>query len=325
MKRVGKRTLIVNAVALSLSVLATGAQAEYPEDAVTIVVNSSPGGGADTLTRTLAEALSREFGNPVVVENKPGAGGNIAGSLVKRKAADGYTLLMGDSGMLTINPSLYDDMPFDPAKDFDAITAVAQFPIVMAANPDAGIANLAELVEKAKAEPGKINYASTGIGSPQHLTSVLLQSATGIELNHVPYKGGANALVDMIAGRVDIGFVGIPPTAPRVRNGELVGLGVTTAARSKLLPDTPAIAETVPGFETSVWFGLLAPKGTPDEVKRAIKDAVAAVMKDEELQARLAGLGYAPMADSVDDMSVFMASETAQWKSAVDQSGAKVD
>ena len=313
------------AAAISATVLSAGAAlAEYPEDTITFVVNSSPGGGADTLTRTLADALTGILGQPVVVENRPGAGGNIAGPAVAGAEPDGYTFLMGDSGMLVINPSLYTSMPFSPMEDLDPVTAVAQFPIVLAAHPDAGIASIDELIQKAEAAPGQINYASTGIGSPQHLTAELLQSATGIELNHIPYKGGANALVDMVAGRVDVGFVGIPPTAPRVKAGELIGLGVTTAERSPLLPDTPAIAETVDGFETSVWFGLLAPAGTPDEAISTMRDAVSEAMAKPEMQERLKGLGYTSIAESVPDLGAFMQSQTEEWSAAVEQSGAQV-
>lgn len=320
-----KHAVIAAFAGFTLAGISQAAAQEYPADTIKIVVNSSPGGGADTLTRILADALSGHLGTSVVVENKPGAGGNIAGSNVAGEDPDGYTLLIGDSGMLVINPSLYEKMPFDPIGDFEPVTAVAAFPIVLAANPASGIDNVKALIDKAKAKPGQISYASTGIGSPQHLTAELLQSATGIKLNHIPYKGGANALVDMIAGRVDIGLVGIPPTVPRIKAGELIGIGVSTAERSELLPDTPTIAETVPGFETSVWFALLAPKGTPSTITAKLKEAVVEVMANAELRSKLSGLGYTPTAASVADLGAFMKSQTAQWKTAVEKSGAKVD
>lgn len=320
-----KRLTIPALAALATMAASLPAAAEYPEDTVTIVVNSSPGGGADALTRIVADALSKRFGVPFVVENKPGAGGNIAGGAVAGHAPDGYTLLMGDSGMLAINPSLYSAMPFDPIADLTPISAVAKFPIVISAHPGSGISDIKTLVERAKADPGKMNYASTGIGSPQHLTAELLQSSTGIKLNHIPYKGGANALVDMIAGRVDIGLVGIPPTAPRIESGELVGVAVSTAERSPLLPNTPTIAESVAGFETSVWFGLMAPKGTPQAVTARLRESVIDIMEDAEIRRRLNGLGYTPMATSVEDFSAFLTAQIAQWQSAVEQSGAKVE
>lgn len=301
------------------------AHASYPEKAVKIVVNSAPGGGADTLARMLADALSRELGQPAIVENKPGAGGNLAGNAVVGAAADGYTLLMADSGMLVINPSLYKSMPFNPATDFNLVALVAEFPIVIAAHPGSGIDSIAKLVEKAKANPETINYASTGIGSPQHLTAALLQSETGIKLVHIPYKGGAPALVDLISGRVPVGFIGIPPTAPRVTGGELLGLAVTTKERSPLLPNVPTVSETIPGFTTSVWFGLLAPKKLPAEVADTLNAAVRKVMTTDDMKKKLGGLGYSVMSGTVADIQAYMARESERWAKAVKESGAKVE
>ncbi len=317
---------LLSALALGAALSAAPAHAQYPDRSVRLVVNSAPGGGADILARALADGLSQELGQPFVVDNRPGAGGNVAGSAVASAEATGYVLLLADSGILVINPSLYTKMPFDPAAAFAPVSQVASFPIVVAAHPQAGFKSLKELIEKAKGDPGRINYASTGIGSPQHLAAELLQTATGMKLNHVPYRGGAPALTDLIAGRIPVGFIGIPPTAPRVRGGELVGLGVTTRDRSELLPDVPTVAEAIgQSFEASVWFALVAPTGTPAEVIQRLNGATAKVIGSPAMREKLVNLGYAPQTGSPEQLRTFMTEDAARWKTAVEASGAKVD
>lgn len=312
--------------ALASAFLTTSpAVAEFPEKVVTLVVNSAPGGGADALARGLAEGLSREFGQRVIVENRAGAGGNVAAGQVARAPADGYTLLLADSGILAINPTLYGSLPFDPQKDFEPIARIAAFAIVVAANPSAGFKTLPELVAKAKAAPRSINYASTGVGSPQHLAAELLQTASGIELVHVPYRGGGPATVDLMAGHVPLGFIGIPPLAPAIQERKLVGLGVTGKARSPLLPEVPTVSETIPDFEAQVWFGLFAPKGTPSAVLDRINLKTVAVMRSDGMKEMLRRLGFDEFLGAAGELRTFMASEAVRWGDAVRRSGAKVE
>lgn len=316
------RLLIGTVVAFAATAPAAAA---YPERPVTLVVNSAPGGGADALARALADGLSRELSQRVIVENKTGAGGNVAAGQVARATPDGYTLLLADSGMIAINPTLYPTLTFDPQKDFAPVARLAAFSIVAAAHPSAGFKTVAELVARAKAAPRTINYASTGVGSPQHLSAELLQSATGIQLVHVPYRGGAPATADLNAGHVPLGFIGMPPLAPFIQDGKLIGLAVTGKSRSALLPDVPTVAETVPGFEAQVWFGLLAPRATPKEALERLDAAVFKVMGTPEMKEMLRRQGFDEFLGSPSELAAFMSSEAARWGEAVRGSGAKVE
>lgn len=297
----------------------------YPERPVTLVVNSAPGGGADILARALADGLGGALNGRVIVENRPGAGGNLAAGQVARARADGYTVFVADSGTLAINPTLYASLPFDPARDFEPVARLASFPIVLAAHPSTGFRTLQDLIAAAKRAPRTIDYASTGVGSPQHLAAELLQSATGIELVHVPYRGGAPAAADLMAAHVRVGFIGIPPLAPAIRDGRLVGLGITGQARSPLLPDVPAVAETIPGFEAQVWFGLFTPRGTPAAVHERLAAAAAAAMGAPAMTEMLDRLGYTAFPGTAEELRVFLAAEITRWGEAVRRSGAKVE
>lgn len=312
--------------ALGIGIVATpGVGAAYPERPVVMVVNSAPGGGADILARGLAEALGPALGGRVIVENRPGAGGNLAAGQVARARPDGYTLYLADSGTLAINPTLHAALPFDPVRDFEPIARIAAFPIVLAAHPDSGLRSLRDLIDRAKAEPRRLHFASTGVGSPQHLSAELLQYAAGIELVHVPYRGGAPALADLLAGHVPIGFIGIPPTAPAIREGRLIGLGVTAPARSPLLPEVPTFAETLPGFEAQVWFGLFAPRGTPSELRARLAAATDAAMRSEAMVEMLHRLGFEPFHAPADALRQFLAAEIVRWGEAVRRSGARAE
>jgi tripartite-type tricarboxylate transporter receptor subunit TctC len=225
---------------------------------------------------------------------------------------------------MAINPTLYGTIPFDPQKDFEPIARVASFAIVLAAHPGAGFKTVPELIAKAKAAPGTINFASTGVGSPQHLAAELLQSSTGIRLVHVPYRGGGPATIDLIAGHVPLGFIGIPPLAPAIQEGKLVGVGVTSKSRSPLLPDVPSVAESLPDFEARVWFGLFAPKGTPKDVLDRLQGAMAKTMRSAAVTEMLRKQGFDAFPASPDELRAFLAEEIARWGEAVRKSGAKV-
>jgi tripartite-type tricarboxylate transporter receptor subunit TctC len=318
------RPLIAIAALASLS-WAPPAAGAWPERPITLVVNSAAGGGADLLGRSLAETLSQSLGQRVVVENKPGAGGNIAAAQVARAAPDGYTLLLADSGMLAINPTLYPSIPFNPRTDFTPIGRIAAFAIVVAAHPSAGVRSIAELVERARAAPGTITYASTGVGSPQHLAAEILQSSTGIRLVHVPYRGGAPATADLAGGHVGLGFIGIPPLAPFIRDGRLVGLGVTGAARSPLLPDVPTVAETVPGFQAQVWFALMGPRGLAGDAENQLRSSLREGLASPDLRQALERQGFELFHGDAPELSAFLEAEINRWGDAVRRSGARAE
>ncbi|MCA0342020.1 MAG: tripartite tricarboxylate transporter substrate binding protein [Proteobacteria bacterium] len=315
---------ILIAAAVSLAAM-TAPAAAWPDRPVTVVVNSAPGGGADILARTLADGFTQALGQRAVVENKPGAGGNIAGAQVARAAADGYTLLLADSGMLAINPTLYPTMPFNPKTDFTPIARVASFAIAVAAHPSTGIRSIDDLVTRAKASPGKVTFASTGIGSPQHLAAVMLQKAAGIQMEHVPYRGGGPALTDLSGGHVMVGFIGIPPLAPVIRDGRLNGLGVTSTARSKSLPDVPAIAERFSGFEAQVWFALMAPKSLPAEIGTRLAAVVRETLERKETLELLDKQGFNAFLAGPAELSTYLDGQIASWGEAVRTSGARAE
>jgi tripartite-type tricarboxylate transporter receptor subunit TctC len=307
------------------------AQDKWPSKTVRIVVPFAPGGTTDILARSLAPALSQAFGQQFIVENKPGAGGNIGAAEVAKAAPDGYTLLMGTVGTHGINQSLYSKMPYDPIKDFAPITLVAGVPNVLVMNPAkaeaANIHNVADLIRYAKANPGKLNMASSGNGTSIHLSGELFKSMTGTYMVHFPYRGSAPALLDLIGGTMDLMFDNLPSSMQQIKAGKLTALAVTSAQRSASLPDVPTIAEAgpVPGFDASSWFGLLAPAGTPPDIINRIQQETAKALGTPELKARLQAKGAIPNGMTPDKFAAFIASETKKWAKVVKASGAKVD
>jgi tripartite-type tricarboxylate transporter receptor subunit TctC len=298
---------------------------------VRVVVPFAPGGTTDILARALAPELSQALGQQFIVDNKPGAGGNVGSDQVAKSAADGYTLLMGTVGTHGINQSLYPKMPFDPIKDFAPITLVAGVPNVLVMNPAkaeaAGIKNVADLIKYAKANPGKLNMASSGNGTSIHLSGELFKSMTGTFLVHFPYRGSGPALLDLIGGTMDLMFDNLPSAMPQIKAGKLKALAVTTAQRSAALPDVPTIAEAGPvkGFEASSWFGLLAPVGTPVDIINRIQHESAKALGTPALKERLLSQGAIPSGITPAEFAAYIASETKKWAQVVKVSGAKVD
>jgi tripartite-type tricarboxylate transporter receptor subunit TctC len=287
-----RRTMIAAAVAAIAGGVHRPALAQaFASRAVTLVVNSAAGGGADLLARALAEGLRRETGASFVVENRPGGAGNIAALRVARAAADGHELLVADSGTISIGPALSRTPQFDPVGDFTPIARIAAFPLVVAAHPSLGARSLRELEAMARRAPRSVDYASTGVGSPQHLAAELLQRRGGFELNHIPYRGGAPATLDLTAGRVRLAVIGVPPLAALIKENRLLGLAITSPARIPLLPDVPTVAETYPGFSADAWFGLFAPRSTPPAVVGALGAATAAVTASEQFRGFVAMQG----------------------------------
>ena len=329
-----KRRHIVALAALNAGLSLPGfafAQAAWPNKPIRIVVPFAPGGTTDILARTLAPELSKVLGQPVVVDNRAGAGGNIGADLVAKSPNDGYTLLMGTVGTHGINKSLYAKLPYDPQKDFAPITLVAGVPNVMVMNTkraqELGIKSVADFVKYAKANPGKLNMASSGNGTSIHLAGELFKSRTGVFMTHIPYRGSGPAITDLLVGAVDVMFDNLPSAMPHIQSGGLKAFAVTSAVRSSALPDTPTVAEAgaLAGFEASSWFGLLAPAGTPPEVVNRLQQETAKALNLPAVKERLVAQGAIPSGNTPQDFSKLIEAEIAKWAPVVKASGAKVD
>lgn len=300
--------------------------AGFPDRGVKIVVPFPAGGSNDVVARLLGTKLSELWGQPVVVDNRAGGGGNIGAEAVARSPADGYTLLLTAPGPLAVNQSLYAQLPFNPAQDFTPIALIASVPIVLAVNPSVKATTVAELVALAKASPGKLNFGSSGLGSTNHLAGELLKTRAGIEIVHVPYRGAAPAMNDLIGGQIPIMFDNMPAVRPQVQGKTIRALAVAGAARSPLFPELPTMAEAgVANFEASSWFGLVAPAKMPPDVTKALIDGVIKVMKDPDMTKRLAEVGAEPGTLSGDAFGAFLRTESQKWEQVVKTAGAKVD
>ena len=276
---------------LAASTLASPAFAAWPERAVTLIVPWAPGGSTDILARLLAEHLTKALGQPVVVDNKAGASGNIGSNMVAKAKPDGYTLLVGSMSTHAMNHAMYSQMPFRGVEDFAPISLLAYVTNTLVAHPSVPTNNVAELITYAKANPGKLNYASAGPGSTNHLSAALLEKATGVKLTHIPYKGGAPAVLDTVAGQTQLLFSAGTQTLPHVKAGKLRLLAVTEAKRSELLPNTPTVAETVPGYELAVWYGFFGPKDMPADITRRLNTEVNRIMALPEVKQKMDAIG----------------------------------
>jgi len=326
-----RRTLLLGLAAAPLAPLALHAQERWPSRPVRILVPFAPGGTTDILARALAPELSRAFGQQFIVDNKPGAGGNVGAAEIAKSAPDGYNLLMGTVGTHGINQSLYPKLPFDPIKDFAPITLVAGVPNVLVINPAKAealkINSVPDLIRYAKANPGKLNMASSGNGTSIHLSGELFKAMTGTFMVHFPYRGSGPALLDLIGGTMDVMFDNLPSAMPQIKAGKLKALAVTSAQRSAALPDLPTIAEAGPvkGFDASSWFGLLAPAGTPADVVNRIQQETAKALATPVLKERLLAQGAIPSGMPPAQFAAYIAAETKKWAEVVKVSGAKVD
>jgi len=324
-----------SATALAPALLphAASAQTTWPTRPVRIVVPFPAAGTTDILARALAPELQRVFGQPFVVDNKPGAGGNTGSAEVARAPADGHTLLMGTVGTHAINASLYAKMPYDHLKDFAPVTLVASVPNVLVVNPGSaqkyGIASVADLVRVARANPGKLNMASSGNGTSIHLSGELFKAMTGTFMVHFPYRGSGPALMDLLAGNMDLMFDNLPSSMPHIKSGKLLALAVTSAQRSPALPDVPTVAEVggdaLKGYEASSWFGLFAPAGTPADVVARVQQETAKALALPAVHERLVSQGAVPVGNTPAAFATFIEAETKKWAHVVKVSGAKVD
>ena len=323
-----KRTSVLVSILGILGVLlATGVGAQsYPTKPVRIVAPFPPGGVADVLARAIQPGLQEALGQQVVIDNKPGAGGNIGAEIVARAEPDGYTLLLASAGILTINEFLYSKMPFDTATAFAPITVVGDMPNIVVVSPRTGITTLKGLIDRAKDLPGKLNFGSAGNGTTTHLAIVLLEQAAGIRLAHVPYKGAAPAVQDLVAGQID-GLVDNPPLViGHIRSGAIKALAWAAPQRMAILPDVPTAAEAgLPGFEASSWFALIAPAGTPKEIVARLNAETAKILRDPKMVEQFAQRGVRLVGNSVEEFTAFIPKERARWADIVKVSGVKLE
>lgn len=315
-------------ILLPLLVAASGAAAQaanYPNKPVRIVVPQSPGGSTDLTARLVAQKLADALGQSVVVDNRPGAGSIIGTDLVAKAAPDGYTLLVVASS-ITINPSLHKKLPFDPIRDLAPVSQLSAFPNIVVVHPAVPVKTMQDLIALARAKPGQLNYGSSGTGTGTHLSAELLRTMTGVNMVHVPYKGGGPAVTALLGGQVQLNFATIPTVLPHVRAGKLRPLAVTTLKRSPALPEVPTIAESgVPGFDHGPWNGMLAPAKTPRAVIARLNAEVAKIVHTPEARAVLVHDGAEPVGNAPEAFAAIIRSETAKWAKVIREAGIKAD
>ncbi len=312
--------------ALLLVAVAPARAADYPSRPITLVVAFTPGGPSDVLARILGKQMEQSLGEPVIIENRPGAGGNIAADSVAHAPADGYTLLMGNNSILATNESLYKKLSYSPQKDFAPITLIGTQANILVVNNDVPAHNLKELIALAKAQPGKLNFASSGYGAAAHLAGELLKSEAKIDIVHVPYKGAAPALQDLIGGHDQLMFATAASVVGHIKGGKVRALAVTTLKRTQVLPDLPTMDEAgLPGFEASTWHGLVAPAATPPDVIAKLHQAAVKALADPGVQASLARLGVDIVGDTPEEFRAYIAKEVPKWTAIVKASGATID
>jgi tripartite-type tricarboxylate transporter receptor subunit TctC len=321
------RRSFVAAAAFSLLVGTVPAMAaDYPSRPVTLVVGFTPGGPSDVLARIMAKKLGELVGQPFVVDNRPGAGGNVAGEVVAHAAPDGYTLLMGNNSILATNAALYKKIDFDPEKDFAPISMIGMQPSVLVVNLKVPALSMAELIALAKANPGKLNFASSGYGAAAHMAGELFKAAAGIDIVHVPYKGAAPALQDVIAGQDQMMFATTASVIGLINGGLVRPLAVTALKRTAILPDVPTVDELgLKGFDATTWHGLVAPAGTPPEIIEALHRAIVAALADAEVRHTLSELGVDIVGSTPAEFAAYIKSEIPKWAAVIKASGAKLE
>jgi tripartite-type tricarboxylate transporter receptor subunit TctC len=316
---------LIFAAALSSMAVAT-AQAAYPDHAIRLVVPFSPGGSADIVGRLIADAMRPILGQPVIVENKPGAAGNIGGSMVAHAAPDGYTLVLAAAGPTVINPSLYKNMPYSPIKDLAPISALTLENNVMAINPSVPAKTLSEFIAYAKAHPKTISFGSPGVGTPAHLAGELLNQMAGLHMQHVPYKGTGPAISDLLGGHITLMIDNMPPLLPHIQSGQLRAVAVPSAKRSKALPDVPTFEESgLKGFVVMAWKGLMAPAGTPDPIINRLHAAVVQALQTPEVRQRLSALGAEPAGNTPQQFAEQIKVETKWWADLIQRTHTTID
>ncbi|THJ34314.1 tripartite tricarboxylate transporter substrate binding protein [Lampropedia aestuarii] len=324
-----RRAILRAAAALSLgaALLPSAFAADnFPAKPITLVVPFAAGGTTDILARIIGQYMSEDLGQSVVIDNRAGAGGNIGAQMAARAKPDGYTLFMGTVGTHAINESLYKKLPFDPVKDFQPLSRVALVPNLLVANPQQPFKTVQELIDFAKANPGVVNFGSSGNGSSIHLSGELFKQMADIDMQHIPYRGSAPAVADLLGNQVAIMFDNMPSAISHVRSGKLVPIAVTTAERSPELPDVPTIAEAgIPGYEATSWFGLYVTAGTPEPIVAKLHASLVKALQDPKLVQKFADQGSTAYSETPEEFAAFMASETQKWAEVVKSSGASLD
>lgn len=320
------RRLFSLALTFGMALVATAAQAQtaWPTKPIKILVGYAPGGSTDVMARILGQALTERLRQPVIVENRPGAAGNIAAEAAAKADPDGYTLMLSTSSTFATNPSLYKTLLFNVQTDFEPIALTAFVPNLLVVNPSVPANSVAELIAYLKANPDKVNFGSSGNGSSQHISAALFNSMAGVQMAHISYRGGAPAVNDLLGGQVQVIFAPMVEVLQQVRADKVRALGVTTAKRSPLLPDVPTIAETLPGYEVRLWNGLFAPAKTPPDIIDRINRATVDALRSSEVKTKIAEQGSEPVGNAPAEFKAFIASELVKWRRLVELSGATV-
>jgi len=313
-------------VIVVLAALHVGCAWAFPDKPVRFVVGFTPGGPSDILARALGQKLASSWREPVVIENRPGAGGNLAAEVVAKASPDGYTWLLGNNSILATNQALYGKLGYDPVKDFAPVALVAIQPNVLVTHPDLPVTSVSELIGYLKSNPGKVNYASSGSGAAAHLSAELFKAMAGVEIVHVPYKGAQPALADVISGRVQLMFATSASVVPYLQARRLRALAVTTAQRSALLPELPTMAEAgVPGFEATTWHGVVVPAATPSQIVAQLNRDLNAALNSPDLKDKLAALGAEVRTGTPQEFAAYIAAEIPKWSKIVRESGARAE
>jgi len=307
--------------------LAAGStEAQYPGKPIKLIVPSSPGSGPDIMARAIGQKLAQAWGQPVVIDNRPGAGGSIGSEAAAKSPPDGYTLIMGNAGSHAVNASLYKRLAYDPVKDFAPVTLVSSAPNILIVHPSLPVKSVKELIALAKAHPGELSFGSGGNGSTAHLSGEMFRTLAGISIVHVPYKGAPAAVLGVVTGEISLAILNLPPALPHVRSGKLKALGVSTARRSAAVPDLPTIAEAgLPGYEATAWYGVLAPAGTPREIVMKLNGEIVNSLRTSEMKKRITAYGGEVVGSTPEEFAAVMKADIAKWVRVVKASGASID
>lgn len=317
---------IIQAIAIALAASSLQVQAQpYPNQPIRLIVPFAAGGPSDVLARAFSQKLGEDLGQPVIIDNKPGAGTNLAAEFVARSKPDGYTIFLMMVGTQAINETLYKKLSYNTVKDFAPITLVASSSLMLVANPSVPVKNTSELIAYAKANPGKVNFGSSGTGTPLHLGGELFNVQAGTDITHVPYKGAAPALTDVLGGQIQTAMIGTPAALPYVKSGKLTPIGVTSLKRSPNAPEVPAIAETLPNFEVELVYALVAPAGTPNAIIKRLNTQMSTILNNPETKTQLASRGFDVQTSTPDQLGAYIKAEVTKWAPIVKKSGATAE
>jgi tripartite-type tricarboxylate transporter receptor subunit TctC len=317
---------IIQAIAIALAASSLQAQAQpYPNQPIRLIVPFAAGGPSDVLARAFSQKLGEDLGQPVIIDNKPGAGTNLAAEFVARSKPDGYTIFLMMVGTQAINEALYKKLSYNTVKDFAPITLVASSSLMLVANPSVPVKNVNDLIAFAKANPGKVNFGSSGTGTPLHLGGELFNVQAGTDITHVPYKGAAPALTDVLGGQIQTAMIGTPAALPYVKSGKLTPIGVTSLKRSPNAPEVPAIAETLPNFEVELVYALVAPAGTPNAIIKRLNTQMSTILNNPETKTQLASRGFDVQTSSPEQLGAYIKAEVTKWAPIVKKSGATAE